>query len=69
MDKNQIIGIVLIFALLIGYGMYTAPSEEQKLAMKLRNDSIQNVLIKQRLKDSLKNIQDSIDKIKETKLV
>ena len=69
MDKNQIIGIILIFALLIGYGMYTAPSEEQKLAMKLKNDSIQNVLIKQRLKDSLKNIQDSIVKIKETKLV
>jgi len=60
MDKNQIIGIVLIFALLIGYGMYTAPSKEEQLAMQKERDSIQNVLKEQHIKDSLKNIQDSI---------
>ncbi len=68
MDKNQIIGIVLIFALLIGYGMYTAPSEEQKLAMKLRTDSIQKVLKKQHKKDSIKRIQDSISEVQKAEL-
>ena len=60
MDKNQIIGIVLIFALLIGYGMYTAPSKEEQLALQQRQDSIQQVLKDQHRKDSIKNIQDSI---------
>ncbi|NPA45379.1 MAG: hypothetical protein GXO49_07585, partial [Chlorobi bacterium] len=60
MDKNQIIGMVLIFALLIGYGMYTAPSKEEQLAMQRERDSIQNVLREQHIKDSLKRIQDSI---------
>lgn len=65
MDKNQIIGIVLIFALLIGYGMYTAPSKEEQLAMQRKQDSIQNVLKEQHRKDSIKNIQDSIAKAQE----
>ncbi len=60
MDKNQIIGIVLIFALLIGYGMYTAPSKEEQLATQKKQDSIQNVLKEQHRKDSIKSIQDSI---------
>jgi len=63
MDKNQIIGIVLIFLLLIGYGMYTAPSEEQKLAMEQKQDSIKKVLKELHIKDSIENVQDSIAKV------
>ncbi len=43
MDKNQIIGIILIAIILIGYTMYTAPSEEEIAAAKHRRDSILQV--------------------------
>ncbi|MCF6366320.1 MAG: membrane protein insertase YidC [Bacteroidales bacterium] len=68
MDKNQIIGIILIFALLIGYGIYTAPSKEEKAAMQQRQDSISRARAEQLRFDSIKRIQDSIEnaKIKET---
>ncbi len=42
MDKNQIIGLVLIFALIFGYMVYTAPSEEEQKARQQRIDSIKN---------------------------
>ena len=32
MDKNQIIGIVLMVLLYIGYIWYTAPTEEDRIA-------------------------------------
>ena len=40
LDKNTIIGLVLIFAVFIGYGILTAPSEEERAAMKVKQDSI-----------------------------
>jgi len=43
MDRNQIIGIVLIAAILIGYMVLTAPSKEEIEAEKHRLDSIQEV--------------------------
>jgi len=40
-DKNinSIIGIVLIFAILIGYSIYTQPTPEQKEAARMKRDS------------------------------
>ncbi len=64
MDKNQIIGIVLIFAMLIAYGIYTAPSEEQKLVTAQKQDSIQRVRTEKSRLDSIQGILDSIEKSK-----
>lgn len=46
MDRNQIVGIVLIAAILIGYMIFSAPSKEEIEAAKqerLKQDSIQRV--------------------------
>ena len=42
MNKNNIIGFVLMAAVLIGYGIWSQPSAEQKAEQK-RQDSIENV--------------------------
>ena len=42
MDKNNIIGFVLIAAVLIGFGIWSQPSAEEQAAA-LRQDSIENV--------------------------
>lgn len=42
MDKNTIIGLILIFLILIGFSYFNRPSEEQRLEM-LRQDSIAKV--------------------------
>ncbi|NCE72409.1 membrane protein insertase YidC [Odoribacter sp. Z80] len=42
MDKNTIIGLILIFLILIGFSYFNHPSEEQRLEM-LRQDSIAKV--------------------------
>ncbi|WP_430971957.1 membrane protein insertase YidC [Sunxiuqinia rutila] len=43
MDKNTIIGIVLIFTILIGFSYLNQPSEEEIAAAKRRQDSIAQV--------------------------
>ena len=43
MDRNTVIGIVLIFAILIGFSYLNRPSEEQIEAAKRRQDSIAQV--------------------------
>jgi YidC/Oxa1 family membrane protein insertase len=53
MDRNTITGLVLIFAILIGYSLWMTPSEEERLANQHRLDSIANV---NRINDSLRNI-------------
>ena len=65
MDKNQIIGIIIIFALLIGYGIYTSPSEEEKMEMQRKQDSISEYYAEQERLDSLRKLQDSIAKAEE----
>ncbi len=40
MDKNSIIGLVLIFLILIGFAWYNQPSEMELQAMKRQQDSI-----------------------------
>jgi len=67
MDKNNIIGIVLIFVLLAGYMMLTQPSEEEQLAIQKRNDSLRQAQIEMLRQDSItkaeleltKNIEDT----------
>ncbi len=62
MDKNQIIGIIIIVAMLIGYGIYTQPTKEELAQMKKQQDSIRQAQTEQRIKDSLAKIQDSTAK-------
>lgn len=40
MDRNSIIGLVLIAAIMIGYSIYTSPSKEELEAIKRQQDSI-----------------------------
>lgn len=49
MDRNTIIGFVLIFVILIGFSIYTQPSEEQQKAQKRYNDSVATVKKQQEL--------------------
>ena len=44
MDRNSIIGLVIIGILFIGYSMFTSPSAEERLAMQHRHDSIAAVM-------------------------
>ncbi len=43
MDKNTIVGFVLIFVLILVYGQLTQPTAEEMEAAKLRQDSIERV--------------------------
>lgn len=40
MDKKSITGLVLIFAIFVGYMWWVSPSKEEQAAMKARHDSI-----------------------------
>ncbi len=59
MDRNTIIGIVLIFAILIGFSYLNKPSEEQIEAEKRRQDSIAQVeaLRKQEAETQIKQME------------
>lgn len=57
MDRNSIIGLVLIFAIFFGFSWWNAPSEEEKLAYQNRMDSI--TIVKNELR-----YQDSINRVK-----
>jgi len=43
MDKNTIIGLILIFAIIVGFSWFNRPTEEQVEAQKRYRDSIQKV--------------------------
>jgi len=66
MDRNTITGLVLIFAILIGYSFWMTPSEEENLATQHRLDSISAVNAKneslRKAAQFEKNRQDSIQK-------
>lgn len=55
MDRNTIIGLLIIFGILIGYSVWMSPSKEEREALKRKQDSISLV-------NTLR--QDSINKIK-----
>ena len=46
MDRNSIIGILLIIAILFGYQYLTMPSAEERARMQHEQDSIAEVAIK-----------------------
>ena len=50
MDKNTIIGLVLIFAIFIGFTQLTKPSDKE-IALKRHNDSI--ALVEQKKAETL----------------
>jgi YidC/Oxa1 family membrane protein insertase len=54
MDRNTIIGLVLILGILIGYSIWMTPSAEEKEALQQRQDSLIQV---QRIQDSLRALQ------------
>ncbi len=53
MDKNAIIGLVLIFGLFIGYSIYISPSKEQLAEKQRIQDSIAMAAMESKLADSL----------------
>ena len=57
MNKNTIIGLVLIFAIMVGYTILMSPSQEEIEALKQKQDSIVNVNIQRALEDSVRAIQ------------
>jgi len=57
MDKNSIIGLVLIFAIFAGFSWWNAPTEEEQLAHQRKIDSIAQVNIEHRINDSIRNIR------------
>jgi len=66
MDRKSLIGLLLIGALLIGYSIWTKPSEEERLENQRRTDSIQTARIAQQLEAERLNLQlDSVKKIQE----
>ncbi|MDR1792562.1 MAG: membrane protein insertase YidC [Bacteroidales bacterium] len=60
MDKNTIIGLLLIVALLIGYSIWNSPSKEEKEAQQRAKDSLQRETIAKQVEDSLAKLQTEI---------
>ncbi len=58
MDRNTVIGFLLIAAILIGWSYFTAPSQEEIEEMRRRQDSIR---VAKALEDSLRQIQIATD--------
>ena len=57
MDKNTIIGLLLIFALFVGYSIYMSPSKEQQKEQKRIADSILVAQQTERLADSIATLE------------
>ena len=47
MDKNTLIGLGLIVLIVIGYGVWTAPTEAERAAAQRYNDSLANIAAEQ----------------------
>ncbi|MDO9255606.1 MAG: YidC/Oxa1 family insertase periplasmic-domain containing protein, partial [Bacteroidales bacterium] len=67
MSKNNIIGLVIIIGLLIGYSLWMTPSKEEMAAAKHKNDSIALIkysdsLVAARTESNKKYIADSVAK-------
>lgn len=58
MDKNTIIGLLLILAIFVGYSIITTPSAEQRLRQQQIQDSIADVRMRNtRIQDSLRQLR------------
>lgn len=65
MDKNSLIGLLLIGAIIIGFGVYNQPSQEEIDAARRRNDSIALVQAKEIATENANNEQ-SLATVKQT---
>lgn len=59
MDRNSIIGLLLIVAIMIGYTVWVSPSKEELEKEKLRRDSIEAVNAQKAIQDSIKKSRPS----------
>ncbi|OYT15870.1 MAG: membrane protein insertase YidC [Bacteroidetes bacterium 4572_77] len=57
MDKNSIIGLLLIFGIFAGFTYFNAPSEEELIAKQRKADSIAQVQMEKRFQDSVYRMQ------------
>ena len=55
MDKNTLVGFILIGAVIVGFGIYNRPSQEERARAQHYQDSIQQILQKQ---EEMKMAQD-----------
>ena len=56
MDKNTLVGFVLIGAVIVGFGIYNSPNEEERARAQHYQDSIQQVI---QQKEELKKAQEA----------
>ena len=47
MDKNTLVGFALIGAVIVGFGIYNRPNQEERARAQHYQDSIQQVIQKQ----------------------
>ena len=67
MNKNTIIGILLIVGILVAFGIYNSPSKEEKLKMQREHDSIARVdLIKEKQNAAKHTTREAEQKTKDT---
>ncbi|HMC97231.1 MAG TPA: YidC/Oxa1 family insertase periplasmic-domain containing protein, partial [Flavobacteriales bacterium] len=57
MDRNSILGIILIVAILFGYTWYTMPSAEEKARIEHEQDSLANIELEKRAREAEKALQ------------
>lgn len=57
MDKNTLVGFALIGAVIVGFGIYNRPNQEERARAQHYQDSIQQVIQKQ---EEIKKAQEGI---------
>ncbi|HMX96658.1 MAG: membrane protein insertase YidC [Bacteroidia bacterium] len=62
MDRNSILGVVLIMAVLIGFSIFNQPSKEEQEAAKRKQDSL--ALVEKKYQDSLKLVTKPVAALK-----
>ncbi len=68
MDRNSIIGLVLIFAIFMGFSYWNAPSEEEIQAQQRKQDSIAELQQQFRIQDSIRQLEakEEVQQVEET---
>jgi len=69
MDRNQIIGIVLIVVIFIGFAWYSLPTEEEQRGILKKRDSLILVQKEKRIKDSIAKVNHDSEIKKVTEVV
>lgn len=58
MDRNSILGIVLIVAILFGYTWYTMPNAEEQARIAHQQDSLANIALEERAREAEKSLKE-----------